>query len=86
MEMASCSKTLQPERLPPTERAAFSHSLRVHHQVILWRELSNKELDPTQWGWKLDGKILIPIMTDLGPAPDTVEPLLSGRSGTRGCP
>ena len=48
MEMASCGKTLEPGRLPPTERAAFFHSLRVHHQVILWRELSNKELDPMQ--------------------------------------
>ena len=36
--------------------AAFFHSLRVDHQVILWKELSNKELDPLQWGWKLDGK------------------------------
>lgn len=34
MEMASCGKTLEPERLPPTERAAFFHSLRVHQQVI----------------------------------------------------
>ena len=68
MEMASCGKTLEPERLPPTERAAFSHCLRVHHQVILWRELSNT----MQWGWKLDGKILMPIMTDLDPAPDNM--------------
>ena len=72
MEMASYGKTLEPERLPSTERAAFFHSLRVHHQVILWRELSNKELDPLQWGWKLDGKILMPIMTDLDPAPDNM--------------
>ena len=72
MEMASCGKTLEPERLPLTERAAFFHSLRVHHQVILWRELSNKELDPMQWGWKLDGKMLMPIMTDLDPAPDNM--------------
>ena len=26
-----------------------------------------------QWGWKLDEKILMPIMTDLGPAPDYAE-------------
>ena len=72
MEMASCGKTLEPERLPPTERAAFFHSLRVHHQVISWKELSNEELDPLQWGWKLNEKMLMPIMTDLDPAPDNM--------------
>ncbi len=33
MEMMSNGKVLEPERLPPTERAAFFHSLRVHYQV-----------------------------------------------------
>ncbi len=56
MEMASCRKTLEPERLPPTERAAFFRNLRVHHQIIAWKELSSEVLDPLQWGWKLDGK------------------------------
>ena len=72
MEMASCGKTLEPERLPPTERASFFHSLRVHHQIIVWKELSSEVLDPLQWGWKLDGKILMPIMTDSVPAPDNM--------------
>ncbi len=71
MEMASCRKTLEPERLPPTERATL-HSLRVHHQIIVWKELSSEVLDPLQWGWKLDGKILMPIMTDSVPASDNI--------------
>ena len=62
MEMASCRKTLEPERLPPTERAALFHSLRVHHQIIVWKELSSEVLDPLQWGWKFDGKILIQFL------------------------
>ena len=30
MEMTSCGKKVESERLPPTERTAFFHSLRVH--------------------------------------------------------
>ena len=48
------------ERLPPTEGAAFFHSLRVHHQVIL---LSNEGL--------CNGVGNL-IMTDLDPAPDNM--------------
>jgi len=48
MEMVSCRKTLEPKRLLPTERAAFFHSLWVHHRVILWRELSNDERNSLQ--------------------------------------
>ena len=51
MEMVSSSKaSLDPQKLPPTERAAHFHSLRVHLQVIIWKELSNNILDPKQWG------------------------------------
>ena len=60
MEMTSCRRAQEPERLPPTERAVFFHSFRVHHQVIVWIKLSNNDLDPKQWGWKLEGKVLIP--------------------------
>ena len=36
MEMVSSSKApLDPQKLPPTERAAHYHSLRVHLQVII---------------------------------------------------
>ena len=36
MEMVSSSKaSLDPQKLPPTERAAHYHSLRVHLQVII---------------------------------------------------
>ena len=40
MEYAATStKTLQPERLPPTERPAFFHSLHGHLQVMIWKSL-----------------------------------------------
>jgi len=63
MAAVSLSKP-QPERLPPTERAAFYHILRVHLQVITWVNLTADELDPTLWGWKLEDNRLAPIMTN----------------------
>ena len=70
--VASNSTYLDPQKLPPTERAAYFHSLRVHLQIIVWKRLSNghDDLNPQQWGWKLDGGALIPIMTDLDAAPE----------------
>ena len=34
---ATNSSVLRPERLPPTERAAFQHCLRVDLQVMIWK-------------------------------------------------
>ena len=43
MEMAATSNTtLKPQNLPPSERAAYYHSLRVHLQVIQWKSLKIK--------------------------------------------
>ena len=33
MEMASSSRTIKPESLPPTEQAAMFHAYRVHFQL-----------------------------------------------------
>ena len=65
MEMVASAKKIDPQKLPPTERAAHYHSLRVHLQVILWKELSVNSINPIFWGWKLVGSTLQPIMTDL---------------------
>ena len=35
MDLA-CKGTIAPERLPPSERAAIHHGLRVHYQIIEW--------------------------------------------------
>ena len=59
MEMVSSSKaSLDPQKLPPTERAAHYHSLRVHLQVIIWKELSNNILDPKKWVGNLKDQYL----------------------------
>ena len=72
MEMVASAKNIDPQKLPPTARAAYYHSLRVHLQVILWKELITDSLDPLIWGWKLDNSKLQPIMTDLEPAPESL--------------
>ena len=28
------------------------------------------EMDPSEWGWKVQGEKLVPVMTDKSPAPD----------------
>ena len=62
----------EPQRLPPTERVAYFHSLRVHLQVVRWRTLNNDELDHNDWGWKEENGSLCPTMTDLDAAPSKV--------------
>ena len=68
MKMASGKVT--PEKLPPTERAAYFHSLRTFLQVQEWNNLENDYLDATQWGWKVMDNTLVPVMTDDPPAAD----------------
>lgn len=57
---------VQPKSIPPTSAAAKYHSLRVYHQVQEWLGV---ELRPEDWGWKVSAGKLVPIMTDLQPAP-----------------
>ena len=43
---------IKPDRLPPTERAAYYHTLQVHLQIMIWETLGNV-LDPLEYGWSL---------------------------------
>lgn len=62
MQMATSSKKgVLPERLPPTEDAIKYHSFRVHLQILQWLDA---QVDPTEWGWRNEGDVLVPIMTD----------------------
>ena len=70
-DMAATSKCgLVPSRLPPTESAAKYHSLRVHLQIIVWISLDPSVLCPTEWGWKYEDGVLVPIPTDMPIAPE----------------
>ena len=67
--IATRSRLLRPERLPPTENAARFHILRVHLQVMQWKSLMTTNIKPEDWGWKIvDGRYK-PVDTDLDAAP-----------------
>ena len=47
---AKCKTVTKPQSLPPTERATYYHSFRVHLQVIQWKTLMATDADPLGWG------------------------------------
>ena len=65
---AKSKKTVQAESLPPTSAAAKYHSLRTYYQIHEWKGKA-QTLQPNEWGWRLDNGKLLPITTDLSPAP-----------------
>ena len=71
--VAKSQQLLKTEVLPPTERDARYHCLRVYLQVMRWKNL-NSTLDPEKWGWYLENNHLLPIMTDMAPTqPDLLK-------------
>ena len=64
-----------PEKLPPTPRASYYHSLRVHLQVVTWESMGGINLDLLGWGWKVNVNSLVPIMIDLDPGTITSTPV-----------
>lgn len=69
-EVSSSKSGLTPEKLPPTERSARFHSLRVHLQIVIWQTLDTAMLEPKDWGWKENRTTLSPILTDDIVAPE----------------
>ena len=61
-------KYVPPERMPPTKSACCYHSLRVHLQVSTWKELKIV-LDPTNYGFQMDGTTMKPVISDKEAAP-----------------
>ena len=66
-KVASSMQVVSPESLPPTSAAASFHSLRVYHQVQVWK--GREDLDPELWGWIVKGSRLLPVYTSKPPAP-----------------
>ena len=49
MNITAKSKTaIASQSLPPTERATYYHSLRVHLQVTQWKTLITTNADPLE--------------------------------------
>ena len=57
---------IEPEKLPPSERSAYHHGLRVHIQIMQWLLLDedDKTFIPTEWGWVRTDNHLRPIPTN----------------------
>ena len=53
--------------LSPTSAAARQYSFRTYCQVQRWLE---NYINPPAWGWILSNRSLLPVPTDLPPAPD----------------
>ena len=60
-KVRSSTTCVHPHTLPLTSAATQYFNFRVYHQVQTWR---GYDLPPTNWGWKVSGSNLIPIMTD----------------------
>ena len=45
---------------------------KVYFQIVVWMGME-KEMNPTEWGWKQEIKQLIPIMTQNNDAWQTLE-------------
>ena len=75
-----CKKVAQgktavvPESLPPTSDAAKFHSMRVYHQVQVWK--GKDDLCPKLWGWKCVENTLVPIALEQAPAPEALLKIL----------
>ena len=67
-KVAAAKTFVTPERLPPTDSATKYHSRQTYLQVMQWMGLS-ENLDPTKWGWVVQGGKHVPVMMDNGPAP-----------------
>ena len=64
MKIAAYSSKIVPSKLPPTERAAWYHSLRVYLQIQQWKTLMECAMNPLDWGWKVEHGRMTPITTD----------------------
>ena len=70
MKMASSAAKVKPESLLPTEQAAMFCIYRIYFQLHKWNTLMESTLDPKYWGWRLEGNLMVPVLTDQEPAPD----------------
>lgn len=69
-KVATSSIFVHPQVLPPSASATKFHSFRVYLQVQEW--MGRAGLIPTDWGWQMANGRLIPIETDLPPAPSAL--------------
>ena len=76
----ACIGKIAPEKLPPSQRAAYFHGLRTY-QVMYWSLLGEEfKFNVCDWGWrKNNNNELVPIMTDMPIAPETLTQVIRCR-------
>lgn len=67
-EKIATESTIVAKRLPPTEAATAQHSLRAYYQIQTWMQKS-EGMSPLNYGWKESSNRLVPILSNLPPAP-----------------
>ena len=50
---SSLKNQVKPENLRPTESAAKFHNLRVHCQILKWKNENQTHFSPTHWNGKI---------------------------------
>ena len=62
--MISSAANVKPESFPPTEQDAMflcsRYTLNYRNRTNSWKN----------WEWRLEGALLVPVMTDQAPAPN----------------
>lgn len=71
---SSVSSSFKLQSLPPTSAAAAQHSFRTYLTVQQWK---GNQLDPTEWGWRIQDNMMVPVETDQHVAPDSILKLVS---------
>ena len=74
-KVATASTFVKPERLPPTTSATKFHARRTYLQVMEWMGMDDG-MDPTEWGWDLQGNQLVPLMMENSHAPDPLSKMI----------
>ena len=63
---------VDPSKLPPTDSAAYQHTLRAVYQATVWDKLDEFCLDPCQYGWDLVDSFHSPVANSQSCAPDNL--------------
>ena len=66
MKVATSTVPVQPGALPHTSGSVKYHSITVYHQIQEWL---GGQMASVDWCWRVSAGNLLPIMTDLQPAP-----------------
>ncbi|KAG1678576.1 hypothetical protein GQR58_013380 [Nymphon striatum] len=66
-KVSTSTVRVEPRTLPPTSASAKQHCLRVYVQVQQWKGVG---MNANGWGWAIRVERMVPVMTEMKPAPD----------------